>query len=209
MSMSELLDQVVAHVPVALHRLYKAGADEAVLDVGRRAARSRYTRQEYGMALYPELEAVLRDAATSSGLTAEQRHTVPAGGSYSIVQAGIFAIGRYSGPFPKAFPKRRAGYRLELVRPNRWIDPQGDFLAEFEAMEVDPGQRFACYVTVPSYRTRTCAHIGLGVLAPDLRRWIEYWSIEEVLAAYTPTEAVSDRAVAVVVDRAIPRLKKN
>jgi hypothetical protein len=200
-----LLQEIVADVPLALHREFKAAADEAIFNVGAKAKGGRLTIQQFGMALYGELDAAFISAASAAGLSVQRHPTNPPGGTCSLAEAGHFTIHRYTGQTKLALPKRRTRYLPPLLAQNRSVDTQVDML---EPVLVENGRRFGSFVTVPDYRAAKLVHLGFGLLSPNGNRWIDYWSIEELMAAYVPVETITDEAHAVVPDRAQPSLKR-
>jgi hypothetical protein len=198
-----LLKDVIAHVPVALHRNIKAHLDEAMTATAKRSREAGYTHHQFTMALFPEADVAFVDAAKEVKLTVLRRSTVPKGGTYSLCQAGHYLIHRYTGPYKYAVPRRRTAYLPPLLAHNVSVDTQGDLLSSQQTIQTV----FASYVTVPDYKTETWSHVGFGLIAPTGDRWIAYWSLEELLAAYTPAEEIPDNADVIVPDLAQPKLK--
>lgn len=202
---SDLLQRVVDAVPVGLHRHFKANANEAALNLGVIAKKHNYTHQQSGMVWYAEVEHAYRAAAISAGLTSAHNTTVPPGGSFTTINVGGILVGRFSGPMPMATPKRRAKYMRALTAANAAIDTQGALFAP----NVNYLLPYASYLSVIDYKSYTCAHIGFGFLSPCRTRWIEYWSIETLVAAYAPTEQISDHAGSQIPDKVKITLKNN
>lgn len=200
----DLLNLVVKSVPVELHRYFKTHANEGALNLGLTAKKHNYTRQQSGMAWYAEAEHALRAAAISAKMVGEQNMTVPPGGSFTTITAGEILIGRYSARMRMAVPQRNTRYLRRLTAANAAIDTQGSLFAT----QAHDQQPYASYLTVLNYKTWTCSHIGFGFLAPCRSRWIDYWSIEEMMAAYTPTESIDDKTGSEIPDHVEVHLKK-
>tara|TARA_B100000949_G_scaffold156070_1_gene137201 strand:- start:2655 stop:3293 length:639 start_codon:yes stop_codon:yes gene_type:complete len=202
----EVLGKLLKAVPFEFHASFKSQADEAIQEVWERATRHRYTRQQFGMCLYPELERALLLAANDAGLKSSRQVTQPPGGSFAHVVADGFVIGRHSGAWPMSLP-RRSGFRERLAVLNSPIDPQPQLFGE---PQIQSSAYYFSFLTVPDYRTGSgCAALALGAYTSDFQRWARYWTFEELKMAYVPEEVVSDEAAPVEVpDAARPQLKK-
>jgi hypothetical protein len=200
----KLLKDIIASVPVALHRNFKANLDEAMTMTAKRAADAGYTHHQFSMALFPEADVAFVDAAEAAELVVHRRATVPKGGVYSICEAGPFLIHRFTGPYRCALPRRRTAYLPPLLANNVSVDTQGSLLS----LGQSGTKMFASYVTVPDYKGNTWSHVGFGLIAPGGDRWIDYWSLDSLLAAYAPIEDVPDQVDSVVPDHAVPVLKQ-
>lgn len=207
MTPDEAIRLLKLEVPLGTFLSYAAQADDIVSDVGRRAIPNLYSRQDFGMALYPEFERALIRAGEENGLLSSRIRTNPEGGHYSLIETKTFRIGRHSGRHSGAIPSKRSKFRRELARLNCCVETQKDL---FPRPENKVETVYLSILTVPDYRSASgCAHIGVGAFSPDFTRWIAYWSLRELVHIYSGEESVPDKAEAIVPDKVFVRLKKS
>lgn len=165
-----------------------------------------------GQLRHARCEAGFRKAARDNGLAVLAPHTNPAGGRYSLVEAGGIYLIR-SNIQRHCGPPRATAFRQQWAEVNSWLSPlQPDLLREIRSPSTD---RMCGMLVITAHPRRgeptVPAFVGLGIPNADLTDWVRLIALTDLLALYHDADSAARKpseAPVGVKDEAIPRLKK-
>lgn len=213
--MANPIDRILATYPAPFFRQTLENADAGFAEAWTLASRYADEPEQpnmLGQHRHARCEAGFRQAARENGLSVLAPHTKPAGGRYSLVEAGGIYLIR-SNIQRHCGPPRPTAFRRQWAEMNAWLNPvQLDMLRETGTL---PANRM-CGMLVITANTRwgdqtIPAYVGLGIPNADLSNWVHLIAVTDLLALYHDADAATRKpteATLEVKDVAMPRLKK-
>ena len=213
--MSDPIARILGIYPAGFFRHVLESADagfgEAWTLTARHAEEPEHANM-LGQLRHARCEAGFRQAARENGLPVFAPHTTPAGGRYSLVEAGGIYLIR-SNIQRHCGPPRPTAFRQQWATMNAWLSPrQLDMLQE----SVEPARDRLCGMLVITSHPRRGeqtipAYVGLGIPTSDLSSWIRLIPVTELLGLYHAADAAArtpSETPIEIKDAAVPRLKK-
>jgi len=213
--MSDPITRILGSYPAGFFRHVLESADAGFGEAWTLAARHAEEPERanmLGQLRHARCEAGFRQAARENGLAVVAPHTTPAGGRYSLVEAGDIYLIR-SNIQRHCGPPRPTAFRQQWAAMNAWLSPhQLDLLHDTAVPAPD---RLCGMLVITSHPRRgeqtIPAYVGLGIPNADLSNWIRLIPVTELLGLYHAADAVArmpSEAPIEIKDAALPRLKK-